>query len=52
MSVLDDWDYMPVKRAMAAINAKKPKIIPIATKVSANSTEWIFFITYSLNMNK
>lgn len=30
---------MPVNNAIAAINAKKPKIIPIATKVSVNSTE-------------
>jgi hypothetical protein len=41
--------YMPVNNAIAAIKAKKPKMIPIATKVSASSTEWIFFITYSLN---
>ena len=44
--------YMPVKSAIAAIKAKKPKIIPIATNVSPKSPEYIFFIINRLNNNK
>lgn len=41
---------MPVNNAITAINAKKPKIIPIATMVSVNSTEWVRFMIYILKI--
>ena len=45
-------NYIPVNRAMAAIIPRNNKIIPMATKVSCNSTELIFFIIFNFNVNK